>query len=165
MVNDRRLSDSNENLSHPLYRSQSLDALQRIGKEPLFKPKRTLSEMKPETRKDSARAKKLQELQSEALNEGANGQSPDNKPRQERVVDFTTPNGQMNTTLSDVTVHTEAEGQKRSGLDFPDIGIPNFGKGVHCSSVLLRNPSVTMALMVKLFKMFMPCSNNKLSPY
>ncbi|XP_046333344.2 uncharacterized protein LOC124116155 isoform X2 [Haliotis rufescens] len=125
-VNDRRLSDSNENLSHPLYRSQSLDALQRIGKEPLFKPKRTLSEMKPETRKDSARAKKLQELQSEALNEGANGQSPDNKPRQERVVDFTTPNGHMNTTLSDVTVHTEAEGQKRSGLDFPDIGIPNF---------------------------------------
>ncbi|XP_067682130.1 periaxin-like [Haliotis asinina] len=127
MVNDRRLSDSNENLSHPLYRSQSLDALQRIGKEPLFKPKRTLSEMKPETRKDSARAKKLQELQNEALIEGALGQSPDSKPKQERVVDFTTsPIGQMNTTLSDVTVHTEDEGQQRSGLDFPDIGIPNF---------------------------------------
>ena len=46
---------STEQLNHPLYRSQSLDALTRVGKEPAFRPKRTLSEMKSDTRKDSPR--------------------------------------------------------------------------------------------------------------
>ncbi|KAK7103799.1 streptococcal hemagglutinin-like [Littorina saxatilis] len=46
---------SSEQLNHPLYRSQSLDALQRIGKDPPFRAKRTQSEMKSETRKDSPR--------------------------------------------------------------------------------------------------------------
>lgn len=45
------LSCSTEQLNHPLYRSQSLDALQLIGMEPLFRPKRTLSDLKSGLRK------------------------------------------------------------------------------------------------------------------
>ncbi|ESO90072.1 hypothetical protein LOTGIDRAFT_164375 [Lottia gigantea] len=58
MVTDRRSSLTNEALSHPLYRSQSLDALQRVGKDS-FKPKRTFSEMKSDSRKDSSLRKEL----------------------------------------------------------------------------------------------------------
>lgn len=54
---------SPNSLSHPLYRSQSLDALKRVQgvKEHTtgpFMAKRTQSEMKPETRKDGGKGKK-----------------------------------------------------------------------------------------------------------
>ncbi|KAK3589077.1 hypothetical protein CHS0354_008726 [Potamilus streckersoni] len=40
----RRVSDSSPNLKHPLYRSQSVDTLIRLGKENILHPKRCLSE-------------------------------------------------------------------------------------------------------------------------
>ncbi|KAL3873918.1 hypothetical protein ACJMK2_036995 [Sinanodonta woodiana] len=40
----RRVSDSSPNLKHPLYRSQSVDTLVRLGKENILHPKRCLSE-------------------------------------------------------------------------------------------------------------------------
>ena len=43
---NRRLSDLRTSLNHPLYRSQSVDTLQLIGKKPLFQPKRSNSEVR-----------------------------------------------------------------------------------------------------------------------
>ncbi|XP_050404202.1 uncharacterized protein LOC126820349 isoform X2 [Patella vulgata] len=77
LVNEKRLTESNNALSHPLYRSQSLDALNRAGLDALnrsrkdsFKPKRTYSEMKPETRKDNSVRKQLSGMVPEMFENG-----------------------------------------------------------------------------------------------
>ena len=44
------MSTTKTSLNHPLYRSQSVDALHGIGKEPIFQPKRSLSEMRSDKR-------------------------------------------------------------------------------------------------------------------
>ncbi|KAK7482203.1 hypothetical protein BaRGS_00026552 [Batillaria attramentaria] len=72
-VSPENRSSSTEQLNHPLYRSQSLDALQRISKEPPFKPKRTQSEMKSETRRESP--KKAADRKSKALSQTYSGSS------------------------------------------------------------------------------------------
>lgn len=67
-IADPRLGSS-EQLNHPLYRSQSMDALQRIQREHALKPKRTQSEMKSETRKESGKSKSKGDRKSKALSQ------------------------------------------------------------------------------------------------
>ncbi|PVD25963.1 hypothetical protein C0Q70_13629 [Pomacea canaliculata] len=61
-------SGSSEQLKHPIYRSQSLDALQRI-KDPAFRPKRSQSEMKTETRKESDKRQRPADRKSKGLSQ------------------------------------------------------------------------------------------------
>lgn len=64
------------NLSHPLYRSQSLDALVRIGKEKFLKPKRSYSEIKPDGKKQPSKVALNEPNPHEALTESfENGES------------------------------------------------------------------------------------------
>ena len=56
MPKSRRISTTKTSLNHPLYRSQSVDALHGLGKELMFHPKRSLSEMRPDKR-DSPKLK------------------------------------------------------------------------------------------------------------
>ncbi|XP_063429617.1 uncharacterized protein LOC134712218 [Mytilus trossulus] len=50
---DRRVSESPSTLSHPLYRSQSMDTLKKIRKDSTLMPQRSFSEMRPEKKKEN----------------------------------------------------------------------------------------------------------------
>ena len=56
------LKDINLNLHHPIYRSQSMDDLTKIGKDSAFKAKRHYSEMRSETRTPKINKEQLRSL-------------------------------------------------------------------------------------------------------
>ncbi|XP_041352927.1 uncharacterized protein LOC121371248 [Gigantopelta aegis] len=140
-INSQKPNEANENLSHPLYRSQSLDALQRLGKDPLFRPKRTLSEMKPETRKDSSR-KNLHDLVNHNFSDLLENKSSSNSSLDVSKAEASTNDHDLqqkserkiNLTVSEVIVHNADD---TNMLDFPDSGLQNVKveiNGVHENS-------------------------------
>ncbi|KAL5008777.1 hypothetical protein ScPMuIL_014358 [Solemya velum] len=99
---DRRLSDSSMQINHPIYRSQSLDALLKIGKEPIFKPQRSLSEMRSSGRKSETIAER-----SPIENNSAN-HTPNSSDLDLSVPDSLTDSRSRPTsnTFVEVTVHS-----------------------------------------------------------
>ena len=128
-INSEKLSETNENLSHPLYRSQSLDALQRLGKVPLFRPKRTLSEMKPETRKDVSKTNMhdvvCHNFSDLLENKSSSSSSLDISKAEPSAIDNDLggkSEGKINLTVSEVIVHNADD---TNMMDFPDSDLQN----------------------------------------
>ncbi|KAL8624380.1 hypothetical protein ACOMHN_012780 [Nucella lapillus] len=59
---DTATSSSNEQLNHPVYRCRSLEGLYGVVKDPPFRPKRTLSEIKSDPRLKAERSQKASAL-------------------------------------------------------------------------------------------------------
>ncbi|XP_033734432.1 uncharacterized protein LOC117323364 [Pecten maximus] len=72
---NRRLSDHSTRLTHPLYRSQSVDTLLKINKQAKVTPKRSFSEMRSETRANNSPKKNV-------LHVKRNSATEENKPSQ-----------------------------------------------------------------------------------
>ncbi|XP_064602720.1 uncharacterized protein LOC135468406 [Liolophura sinensis] len=69
MVPDRRsANDLDTQLNHPIYRSQSLDTLNTVGKDSAFKKKRNFSEMKPDSYRNGH--SKIHSVQLSSCKEG-----------------------------------------------------------------------------------------------
>lgn len=84
MVPDRRsASDLHTQLNHPIYRSQSLDTLNTVGKESAFKKKRNFSEMKPDSYRNGH--SKIHSVQLSACKEGQPKQSQETKQKWEDI--------------------------------------------------------------------------------
>lgn len=66
---NRRPSSTPSILSHPLYRSQSMDTLVKIAKEPIFQPKRSLSEVRTAEKAQLTIPKKISVLKTNQENE------------------------------------------------------------------------------------------------
>ncbi|XP_069116098.1 uncharacterized protein [Argopecten irradians] len=71
----RRLSDHSARLTHPLYRSQSVDTLLKINKQSKVTPKRSFSEMRSDTRSNTSPKKNV-------LHVKRNSATEENRPNQ-----------------------------------------------------------------------------------
>ena len=118
----RRISVAKTSLNHPLYRSQSVDALHGIGKEPIFQPKRSLSEMRSDKR-DSPKLKHVSRPILEKDISEENNESP---------VKCEQPVQKVNSvSTAEVTVHRDdSRSDVRQALGFDkqfsvDTGVPN----------------------------------------
>ncbi|KAJ8308797.1 hypothetical protein KUTeg_013671 [Tegillarca granosa] len=112
---DCRISSTPNHLSHPLYRSQSVDTLLKLGKEPLFQPKRRFSEMKPETKNNFSKSKLNGDLQTSVERD---------KLQTSFDGSITPKSGQgQSIELSEVTVHNvdDIKNENRNGESGKDL--------------------------------------------
>lgn len=122
MPKGRRMSDARTSLNHPLYRSQSVDALHGIGKEPIFHPKRSLSEM----RSDKRDSPKIQHISRASLEKHISEESYSPSVKSEQDVPKLSP-----VSTAEVTVHRDdARNEAEQKLSFDkqfsvDSGVPN----------------------------------------
>ena len=116
------MSTTKTSLNHPLYRSQSVDALHGIGKEPIFQPKRSLSEM----RSDKRDSPKLIHVNRPILEKDLSEEINVSPVKYENPVQNVSP-----VSTAEVTVHRDdSRGDVRQVLNFDkqysvETGMPN----------------------------------------
>ena len=116
------MSTTKTSLNHPLYRSQSVDALHGIGKEPIFHPKRSLSEM----RSDKRDSPKLIHVSRPILEKEVSEESNVSPVKYEQPAQNVSP-----VSTAEVTVHRDdSRSDVRQVLGFDkqfsvDTGMPN----------------------------------------
>lgn len=122
MPKSRRMSTTKTNLNHPLYRSQSVDALHGIGKEPIFQPKRSLSEMRSDKRDSPKLIHVNRPILEKIVSEESNGPPVKYEPPVQSVSPVST---------AEVTVHRDdSRSDVRQVLSFDkqfsvETGMPN----------------------------------------
>lgn len=122
MPKGRRISDARTSLNHPLYRSQSVDALHGIGKDPIYHPKRSLSEMRSDMR-DSPKQKHISKV---ILEKGISEESCSSPIKTEPQVKTVSP-----ISTAEVTVHRDdSRSDVKKDLSFDkqfsvETGVPN----------------------------------------
>lgn len=118
----RRISDARTSLNHPLYRSQSVDALHGIGKDPIFHPKRSLSEM----RSDKRDSPKIKHVSRPSLEKDISEEISQSPMKSEQKLQKVSP-----VATAEVTVHRDdSRSDIKKELIFDkqfsvDSGVPN----------------------------------------
>lgn len=104
---DQRLNDHSTRLTHPLYRSQSVDTLLKINRQTKVTPKRSFSEMRSETRKDTSPVKKnaIHVKQSTVPEESQSSEILATEIPQIKVIPAKNINLKQSLTSPDVVVH------------------------------------------------------------